>query len=75
MTNKDLLKLAMPFISLSGKQWNEFINHVDEFEDKDSEIYKVLKLLMVNQARIEVIADHEFYYDSNDKRLNNNINL
>ena len=75
MTNKELLKIAMPFISLSGKQWNALVNHVDELEDKDSEIYKTMRLLMINQARIEVIADHEFYYPSNDKLRNVNINL
>lgn len=75
MTNKDLLKIAMPLVSLSGKQWSELVNHVEESKYNDSEIYKILKLLMINQARIEVIADHEFYYNSNDKLRNVSINL
>jgi hypothetical protein len=65
--NKDLLKIAMPFISLSGKQWNAFINFVDDFTDKESELYKTLQTLMINQSRIEIISDYDFYYGNENK--------
>ncbi len=67
MDSKTLLKIAMPYISLSGKQWESFINLVDSFEDKKSDTYKALQTLMINQSRIEIIADYEFYY-CNEKR-------
>ena len=68
MTNKDLLKIAMPFISLTGKQWNAFVNFVDEYADKESEFYNTLQTLMINQSRIEIISDYDFYFGNENRQ-------
>lgn len=67
MTNKDLLKTAMPLVSLSRKEWNAF-NSLIESTEPDTELYRALSTLCSNQAKIEVISNYLFYYDENEFR-------
>ena len=62
-TNRELLNKAMPFRSLSRKDWNTFISHLEQVEKSaDTETLKILQTLFTNQARIEVIGNYNDYY-------------
>ena len=62
-TNRELLNKAMPFRSLSRKEWNTFISHLEQVEKSaDTETLKILHTLFTNQARIEVLGNYFDYY-------------
>lgn len=69
LTNRELLQNAMPLSSLSRKQWNMLLKHIENIEcaEGESELYKTLETLMNNQTRIEVIGNYvSFYKDTLD---------
>lgn len=69
LTNRELLQNAMPLSSLSRKQWNMLLKHIENIEcaEGESELFKTLETLMNNQTRIEVIGNYvSFYKDTLD---------
>ncbi len=65
LTNREMLRRAMPLYSLSRVQWNELMNYMKSEEMEkgtDSGIYRILKLIISNQAKIEIINKYCLYY-------------
>lgn len=65
MTNRELLQKAMPLSSLSRKEWNVLLSHLEEVENlcgKKSDTYRVLETIQNNQARMEIIGNYLDYY-------------
>lgn len=59
MTNRELIKTAMPLSSLSESEWNEII----AFQDKATgSLLSALETLISNQARIEIFSCYKDYY-------------
>lgn len=65
MTNRDLLSKALPLVTLSEKEWDTLSAFISEYSD-NQEVLKILNTLQTNQARLEVMADHNDYYFSDD---------
>jgi hypothetical protein len=66
LTNRELLQNAMPLVSLSRSQWNELMKHIDELEivsGVESDLFKAIETLTLNQMKIEVINNYRFYYN------------
>lgn len=76
ISNRDLLKKAMPLNSFSKEQWEIFLNHletIEALEDDDSKLVEMLHVVFENQARISVMENYCFYFnDSLDKDMLNN---
>lgn len=71
LTNKELLANALPLVSLSRKQWNAFMKHLQQIESEgESDLYRALSTLCRNQSKIEVISNFGFYYN---KELNEQV--
>ena len=60
ITNRDVARMALPFTSLSKRQWNVLTKHL-EITESDPELHEALTLAISNQARIEVVANYRFY--------------
>jgi hypothetical protein len=60
MTNKDLLIQAMPLFSLSQKEWDLFLNHIEKINDP--ELLQTLEKIKTNQTRLEVIGNYLDYF-------------
>ena len=60
LTNRDLLKKAMPLKSITRKQWNAILALADRLSDTDLSI--ALNTMISNQAKIEIISNYSFYY-------------
>ena len=68
LTNKELLVNALPIMSLSRKQWNAFMAHMESLESEgETELFSALKTLCRNQSKIEILSAFGFYYN---KELN-----
>ena len=68
LTNKELLANALPIVSLSRKQWNAFMVHMESVEKGDDpDLFNALKTLCRNQSKIEILSAFGFYYN---KELN-----
>ncbi len=61
-TNRELLQKAMPFVSLSRKEWNALAETVDKLSADNPKLHKICETLVTNQARIEVLGKYLFYY-------------
>ena len=60
LTNRDLLKKAMPLKSITRKQWNAILALADGLSETDLSI--ALNTMISNQAKIEIISNYSFYY-------------
>ena len=60
LTNRDLLKKAMPLKSITRKQWNAILALADGLSETDLSI--ALNTMISNQAKIEIINNYSFYY-------------
>lgn len=69
LTNRDLMRNAMPLVSLSRKQWSLILKHTENIECAgDGELFKTLETLIDNQSRLEVIGGYvEYYKDTLDE--------
>ncbi len=64
LTNKELLANALPIVSLSRKQWNAFMVHMESVESEgNTDLINALKTLCRNQSKVEVLAAFGFYYN------------
>lgn len=65
LTNRELLYKAMPFTSLSRKQWNvilRLLKEVEEQKGSETVLFKALETLHNNQARLEVMGNYLCYF-------------
>jgi len=73
LTNRELLSVAMPLRSLSRKQWNDVVRHVENVEcseGNESTLVTALRRLCLNQARIEVMSNYtEYYSDTMEEQV------
>ena len=60
LTNRDLLKKAMPLKSITRKQWNAILALADGLSETDLSI--ALNTMISNKAKIEIISNYSFYY-------------
>lgn len=74
MIQKDLLKIAMPLVSLSQEEWNVLNSFVENTKTKP-ELHKVLTTLCSNQAKIEVAANYSFFYNLEEALPDKSIEL
>ena len=67
MTHRELLNMAMPLISLTNEQWDLICEHL---EKHDAELSAIIRILICNQARIEVTGNYlDYYFDSLEKQV------
>lgn len=59
LTNRELLLNAMPLVSLSRKQWNLILDHI---QGTNGELLKVFETIIGNQSKIEVMSNYLEYY-------------
>ena len=64
LTNRELVQNAMPLVSLTRKQWNLLLKHIENVEcvEGDGDLFKTLETLLNNQTRIEVLGNYRTYY-------------
>ena len=67
MTNRELIQTAMPLSSLTERQWEALIKHV---QDINGVLHEALETLISNQSRLEIISNYSDYYGDT---LNNQI--
>ena len=68
LTNRELLLNAMPLVSLSRKQWNLILDHI---QGTNGELLKVFETMIGNQSKIEVISNYlEYYYEHIEDPVN-----
>lgn len=61
LTNRDLLRNAMPLVSLEHEQWKLIMRYM-ETATLEKSIKDVLETVLVNQSRIEVLNSYGIYY-------------
>lgn len=73
MTNRELIKIAMPLFSLTNEQWDIIEKHLQKISSEsgtNSLLFKTLDLLFRNQCRIEISANYnEYYFDKLDEEI------
>lgn len=62
LTNRNLIKKAMPLQNLTRKQWNAILALTDGLSETD--LLKALNTMISNQAKIEVMNNYAFYYEA-----------
>ena len=70
MTNRELLRFAMPLRSLSAEQWDCVWEHLNELysEQSDSPLYTAFVQLLLNQSRIEISNNYnDYFFDTLDE--------
>lgn len=68
LTNRELLLNAMPLVSLSRKQWNLILDHI---QGTNGELLKVFETMIGNQSKIEVMSNYlEYYYEHIEDPVN-----
>ena len=59
MTNRELIKTAMPLSTLSESEWNEIV----ALQNKATgSLLSALETLISNQARLEIFSCYKDYY-------------
>ena len=72
LTNRELVRNAMPLIGLSREQWNSLLEHCEELTVSSGNhiLIDALKTLVVNQSRLEVINNYlEYHIDKIDSLI------
>lgn len=73
MTNRELLQKAMPLFSLSSKQWDMLVKHIEVIGQTDINLYNALNKLLQNQAKIEIMDNYlDYFYDDLNSPVNEN---
>lgn len=64
LTNRELLKNAMPLKSLTRTQWNTILAYAEELKnmDNDSVLRTTIDTLISNQSKIEIMEQYSYYY-------------
>ena len=64
LTNRELLKNAMPLKSLTRAQWNTILAYAEELKnmDNDSALRTTIDTLISNQSKIEIMEQYSYYY-------------
>ena len=63
LTHRELVRKAMPLVSLSKSQWRTLTDHIETLEREKNETAKeVLETLITNQSRIEVMNNYCSYF-------------
>lgn len=76
MTNRELLRFAMPLKSLSSVQWDSVLEHLDELYNKqpDTPLYSAFIQLLLNQSRIEISNNYnDYFFDTLDEDAGKNV--
>lgn len=76
MTNRELLRFAMPLKSLSADQWESAWKHLNELYDKhsDTPLYSAFVQLLLNQSRIEISNNYnDYFFDTLDEVAGKNV--
>lgn len=69
LTNRELLRNAMPLFGLSRKQWNCVIEFAEEqkYSGDNCCLSEALAIMIGNQSKIEVMEQYNMYqYDALD---------
>ncbi len=79
LTNKELLKNAMPLVSLTRMQWNIILAYAERLENSKSnpELQSVLEVLISNQSKLEIMEQYSYYYydELDNKVFNESVDL
>jgi hypothetical protein len=70
MTNRELLRFAMPLKKLSTEQWDSVWKHLEKLyaEQPSSPLYLAFVQLLLNQSRIEISNNYnDYYFDTLDE--------
>ena len=62
-TNRELLDMAMPLVSLARAEWRALLNLSEKVDQGDSDLAKALETVMRNQARVEARSGFIDYHE------------
>ena len=70
MTNRELISRAMPLRSLSKAEWKSVLKHAEKTKLTDKDAFNIINVILVNQARIEVMSNYnDYYYDKLEEEI------